>query len=100
LNDGSDYFVAFATFPKALAFAERTPGAEDPLALVRQREYIDEPSPGKYIHVKKPRVVEWAVEFLHRPRRTPRTIPDFLSPDAPANRLDILRGLAPRGGRP
>jgi hypothetical protein len=33
------------------------------------------------------------VELLRRPRRTANTIPDFLSPNAPPNRLDILRGL-------
>ena len=91
--DGSDYFFAFATYPKALAFSKRTRGAEEPLALIRQREYIDEPSPGEYIHVKKARVAEWCVEWLQRPRRNRHTIPNFLSPDAPANRLDIIRGL-------
>ena len=39
------------------------------------------------------RLAEWPVEFFRRPKRTPRTIPDFLSPDAPPNRLAILRGL-------
>jgi putative acetyltransferase len=92
--DGSDYFFAFATYPKALAFAKKTAGAEEPLALVRQKQYLDEPSPGRYVHVKKTRVTEWPVELLRRPRRTPRTIPAFLAPDAPPNRLDILRGLA------
>ena len=65
LADGSDYFRAFATYPKALAFSRRTKGAEAPLALI-----------------------------LQRPKRTARTIPDFLSPDAPSNRLAILRGQA------
>lgn len=63
-------------------------------ALVLQEEYIDEPSSGEYVHVRSPRVTEWPVEFLSRPRRNERTIPDFLSPDAPPNRLDILRGKA------
>lgn len=65
-----------------------------PLALVRQLEYIAEPNPGEYRHVKEVRITEWPVEFLLRPRPTPNTIPDFLSPNAPANRLDILRGFA------
>ncbi len=99
LHHGNDYYFAFATHPKALAFARRTAGAEAPIALVRQREYIDEPSPGQYVHVKKTRVAEWAVEWLRRARRTERTIPDFLSPDAPANRLDVLRGVARRARR-
>src|SRR5688572_3380606 len=94
LADGSDYFYCFATYPKALAFSRRTPGAEEPLALVRQRQYLEEPRPGHYVHIKKSRLTEWPVEFLARPKRNRDTIPDFLSPDAPANRLDILRGLA------
>jgi putative acetyltransferase len=95
-NDGSDYYYSFATYAEALAFSQRTEGSESPLALIRQREYITEPNPGEYLHVKEERIAEWPVEFLRRPRRTENTIPDFLSPDAPANRLDILRGLANR----
>lgn len=92
--DGSDYFYAFSTYAEALAFSEETEGAEEPLALILQREHIDEPNDGEYAHVKEERVTEWPVEFLQRPQRTAQTIPDFLSPDAPPNRLDILRGLA------
>ena len=94
--DGNDYFRAFGSYEDALKFSKRFPGAEEPLALVLQEEYIDEPEPSKYAHVKKRRVTEWPVEFLSRPQRTPRTIPDFLSPTAPKNRLDILRGIAKR----
>ena len=95
-EDGSDYYFAFATYSEAFAFFDSTKGAEEPLALVRQVEYIDEPKPGEYRHTKDLRITEWPVEFLRRPRRTPNTIPDFLSPSAPKNRLDILRGLANR----
>jgi hypothetical protein len=77
LCEGSDYFHAFGSHAEAQAFSDDTTGAEEPLALVLQREYIDEAEDG----------------LLRRPRRTPRTIPDFLAPDAPPNRLDILRGL-------
>lgn len=94
LEDGNDYYYPFATYAEALAFSERTEGAEPPLALIRQREYIAEPNPGGYLHVKQERITEWPVQFLSRPRRTQNTIPDFLSPNAPPNRLDILRGLA------
>jgi|SRR5215468_1957821 len=91
--DGSDYFYAFATYAEALAFSQQTTGAEEPLALILQREYISEEEPEHYVHMKEERVTEWPVAFLSRPRRTSNTIPDFLSPEAPSNRLDILRGL-------
>jgi hypothetical protein len=87
-EDGDDYYYAFATYAEAAAFSESTKGAEQPLALVRQLEYLDEPKSGEYRHVKELRVTEWPVEFLRRPQRTPNTIPDFLSPNAPMNRLD------------
>ena len=94
LDDGSDYYYAFATFAEASEFAGKTKGAQEPLALVLQQEYIDEPSEGRYVHVKSPRVTEWPVEFLSRPKRNKRTIPDFFSRAAPPNKLDIIRGKA------
>lgn len=92
--DGSDYYYPFETYAEALEFSESNAGCEAPLALILQREYIDEPEPGQYHHIREPRIAEWPVEFLSRPRRTERTIPDFLAPGAPENRLAILRGLA------
>jgi putative acetyltransferase len=93
-EDGSDYYYAFATYAEALKFFESTAGAEEPLALIRQDEYISEPEPGNFVHIREVRVTEWPVEFLSRPRRTPRTIPDFFAPGAPSNRLEIIRGTA------
>ncbi len=93
-NDGNDYYYTFVSYPDALRFSKKTPGAEEPLALILQKEHINEPTPGQYVHVKKRRITEWPVEFLSRPRRTKNTIPDFLSPSAPRNRLAILRGSA------
>lgn len=92
--DGSDYYYAFASYEEAARFSRSSAGAEDPLALVLQREFIDEPEHGRYVHVREERIAEWPVEFLSRPRRTDRTIPAFMAPDAPPNRLDILRGKA------
>ncbi len=57
-DDGSDYYYAFESYEEALAYSEDTPGAETPLALVLQEEYINEPEPGKYVHVKEQRVAE------------------------------------------
>ena len=93
LCEGSDYFYAFGSHAEAHAFADQTAGAQEPLALVLQREYIDEPEDGCYVHVRQERITEWPVTFLSRPRRKSQTIPDFFAPDAPANRLDVLRGL-------
>ncbi len=92
-NEGSDYFYSFATYAEALECSRDIRGAEETLALILQREHINETDPGHYVHVTEERITEWPVEFLLRPRRTPSTIADFLSPDAPPNRLDILRGL-------
>lgn len=94
--EGDDYYYPFSTGDDAVEFAKATPGAEQVLALVLQEEYIDEPEPGAYRHVVSRRITEWPAEFLARPRRDERTIPDFMAPDAPPNRLEILRGHAPR----
>ncbi len=67
LEDGSDYYYPFATYAEALAFSRCTQGAEAPLALVRQQEYIAEDNPGEYRHVKEERITEWSVDFLRRP---------------------------------
>ena len=91
---GDDYYYAFGSYPEALSYSRKARGAESPIALILQKEYIDEPTPGRYVHVRKRRITEWPVSFLTRPRRTKNTIPDFLSPDAPMNRLAILCGTA------
>ncbi len=93
-SESNDYFRAFTIYEEALEFARATVGAEEPIALVLQQEYISETAPGVYEYIREERITEWPVAFLSRPRRTPNTIPDFLSPDAPANRLDIIRGIA------
>jgi hypothetical protein len=93
LFEGNDYFEAFATYAEALAFSLSTRGAEEPLALIRQDEYIDEPRPGHYIHVQKVRVTEWPVEFLSRPKRTKDTIPNFLSEEAQPSSRNLRRDL-------
>lgn len=94
LEDGNDYFYSFDNFDDAETFSNKYTGADAPIALILQREYIDEPMPGEYVHKKEERITEWPVEFLSRPKRTENTIPNFMSPDAPENRLEILRGAA------
>lgn len=90
---GDDYYYVFTTCEEALEFSENNIGTEEPLALILQREYIDEPETGEYVHVKEERLAEWHIEYLCRPKRSEKTIRDFLSPDAPHNRLDVIRGL-------
>jgi hypothetical protein len=98
---GDDFYYAYPSYEEAQNQAEYLRNedetlaeVEDPLVLILQREHLNERSPGEYEHVLTERMTEWPPEFLTRPRRTETTIPDFLSPDAPPNRLDILRGLA------
>ena len=43
IDGGNDYYYAFASHQEAVAFAETTAGAEEPLALVLQEEHIAEP---------------------------------------------------------
>ena len=92
-ENGNDYYYVFETYEEALDFSSKTKGAQAPLALVLQEEYIDESEPEKYRHIKEQRITEWPPELLSRPQRTERTIPDFLSPNAPTNKLDIIRGI-------
>src|SRR5262245_41542656 len=61
----SDYFAAFAQYERAVAFAKVTTGADSqPVALVRQREWIDEPEPGRFVPEKDERITEWQVSWL------------------------------------
>lgn len=93
IENGDNYFYVFGEYKEALAFSKGTNGAEEPIALILQKEYIDELETGIYNHVKEKRITEWPVEFLTRPKRNNNTISDFLSPNAPENRLEILRGI-------
>lgn len=93
LENGNDYFYVFNNFEEANQYHKANIGTEEPLALILQREYIDEPEYGKYIHAKEERITEWPVEFLSRPRRNENTLLNFFASDAPANRIDIIRGL-------
>jgi len=75
----SDYFAAFARYESALAFSKSQEGAEAPIALVRQRESIDEPERGTFEWVRTERITEWQVAWLEGSRRSPESIPDFLT---------------------
>ena len=40
IEDGDDYYYPFETYREAYKFFKKTQGAEEPLALVLQEEYI------------------------------------------------------------
>lgn len=83
LNGDDDYFVAFAQYERADAFSKKTAGAEEPLVLVRQLEWIDEPEPGHYIPRKGVRVTEWQVKWLAGDKRKPQSIQEFIKHSRP-----------------
>lgn len=93
-RQGNDYYYAFARYEEARHYFLEHDGTEEPLALVLQQEYIAEQEPGEFVHMQQQRLTEWPIEFLSRPARTVATLPAFFAPDAPSNRVDILRGLA------
>lgn len=78
-GDGEDYYYAFETYEEALECSIATPGSEEPLALIRQLEWINEPSPGQFVHMKGERVAEWRVEWLDSGARKPGDIEAFIA---------------------
>ena len=68
-DEGSDYYYVFEHYEDALECSEATPGAAEPLALLLQEEYIDEPATGVYIHMKEQRITEIpSLIFYHQMR--------------------------------
>ena len=84
LNGNKDYFMAFAEYERAEAFSKSTAGAEKPVVLVRQREWIAEPKPGQFQAEKAERVTEWRVKWLAGNKRAANTISNFLAHPTPA----------------
>lgn len=78
VNGTTDYFVAFAEYEVAEAFAKNTTGAEQPIVLVRQREWISEPEHGHFIPEKGERITEWQVPWLSKNKRTAESIKEFM----------------------
>ena len=84
LNGDQDYFATFAQYERAAAFSKTTAGAEQPIVLVRQREWIAEPTPGQFHAESGERVTEWRVKWLAGNKRGPKTISNFLAHPRPA----------------
>lgn len=78
-GDGGHYIKHFATFAEARDFARDAPGAERPVALVLQNEWVNEPDPGKFEHNKTLRITEWQVEWLAGGKRGHGSIEAFMS---------------------
>lgn len=78
LSVTNHYYHAFATFEQALAFANDTPEARKPVALIRQCEWVDQPSRGVYIHNKGERITEWQTAWLAKGARQRDSIREFL----------------------
>jgi putative acetyltransferase len=75
--DGDDYYFAFASFEVALEFSKSEAGAQEPLVLIRQFEWINEVEPGKYIHEKGERIAEWPAQYLEGRKRQVDSIERF-----------------------
>lgn len=76
--EGDDYYYAFASYGEALEFSKSRDGTEDPLVLVRQLEWIDEPTDGTFLPERGERITEWRVEWLDDGPRKPGDIEAFL----------------------
>src|SRR6478736_6262020 len=57
-------YTTFAQYEPALKFSKETIGAKEPLALIRQMKWINEPSPGVFEIVEEERIAEWQVAWL------------------------------------
>jgi hypothetical protein len=79
LAGDADYYAAFARYESAVAYSQRNDGAEAPLVLVRQREWVDEPTPGTFVWKKGDRLTEWRVKWLEGSKRGPNSIAEFIS---------------------
>ena len=77
--DGADYFHSFPTYELAVEFHNKTNGSESPLALIEQQEWIDEPTPKRFLKKEGKRITEWKVEWLDKSKREKDSIRNFLN---------------------
>lgn len=80
---GDDKYAAFAQYEPAESFSKTTRDAEEPLVLIRQREWIDEPNPGQYIPRRGERITEWQVRWLAGSKRADDSIAEFMKHPRP-----------------
>ena len=84
LNGTDDYYVAFVQYEKEEEVSKSSKGAEEPLVLVRQYEWVNEPEPSHYVAEKGNRITEWQTKWLAGNKRTPASISEFLKHPKPA----------------
>lgn len=76
---GDDCYRAFASYELALQFSKATAGAEEPLVLVRQKRWINEPEKGKFEVRSDERITEWQTRWLSQDtKRAEDSIERFL----------------------
>jgi putative acetyltransferase len=76
---GDNYYRAFASYEPALQFSKSTTGAEEPLVLVHQKKWVNEPEPGKFEPRSDERITEWQTVWLSQnTKRTEDSIDRFL----------------------
>ncbi|MCL4180210.1 MAG: GCN5 family acetyltransferase [Verrucomicrobia bacterium] len=75
---GDDFYRAFASFEPALRYSKSTAGAEQPLVLVRQLKWVNEPTTGQFEPRSDERITEWQVAWLPDHKRSEDSIAKFL----------------------
>jgi hypothetical protein len=78
LNGNDVYYRAFAQYERALEFSRGAKGSEEPLVLIRQLKYVNEPRPGVFEVIEEERIAEWRVQWLAASRRLPGSIEKFM----------------------
>ena len=73
-----DHFYPFEDFESAKDFELKTKYAQEPLVLILQKEYIDEPEKGNLLKIKEERITEWQVEWLENSKRTENNLDEFI----------------------
>lgn len=76
---GRTFCASFDNYNDALAYHRQNKKSEEPIVLVLQKEYVNEPEPGKYVLVNEERITEWQPEWLRDGLRTKEKVNDLLS---------------------
>lgn len=76
---GDVYYRAFASYEPASQYSKRTAGAEEPLVVVRQKKWINEPEKGNFEPRSDERITEWQTVWLSQDtKRNADSIERFL----------------------